>query len=209
MSTALSDTVTPMSGTSLFVDSTGRVRLLEGHLWRLGEEHRETLLAQAVRLGPGTYRADFIDGALTLSARPPSALHDGMPTRVMVSPYAGQTGKFAKPSPGSQYESVRKDGVATLLTDASGTEFLESDRATLIGWDGEQYVLTPRAAAGVASVAERAVMHALPHRFAQLLVTEQMPLLLINAVVGTCAPSIAGRGAFPDEPRRRLDHVLR
>lgn len=190
-----------MSYTTLRVTAASEVVLLEGHVRRLGEGARAPLEQFAAQAGEGVYRAWWREGRLTTERRGPSVLVDGLPTRRVVSPYVGVKGRFAKQASPSPYDAVHAPGVATLLTDETGEELYEADTAALVAWDGAALVLAPEDVPGVASVAEWAVAR-LPHRRARLLVSSGWPLLLINAVVGTCAP--AGWGEFPREVRALL-----
>lgn len=194
--------------TALRVTEAGQVPLLEGHLRRLGESSRTALLEFASRAQPGVYRVRWDGRKLTAELRPPSRLVEGMPTRLVVSPFFGQRGRFAKPAPPSAYDGVRIAGVSSLLTDASGREIYESCVASVVAWDGASLVLPPDEVPAVASVAEAEVASRFPHRRAPILVAGDWPLLLINAVAGTCAVSVQGRVAFPPEVRARLDAAL-
>lgn len=194
--------------TSLLVTAERRVPLFEGHVRRLGEASRAPMRAFLAAASPGVYRVTWDGATLTPTPRGPSRLQEGMPTRLAVSPFAGTRGRFPKPLPPSPYEAVRVPGVATLLTDAAGRELYESCVASLVAWDGAQLVLVPEEAPGVASLAEAAVAEGLPHRRAPLLVASGWPLLLINAVRGTCGVQLAGRAPFPAEVRAELDALL-
>jgi hypothetical protein len=177
------------------------VVLFEGHVWRLGEAARAPLQQFAAQAGEGVYRVWWAGGQLTTERRGPSVLVEGMPVRQVVSPFIGVKGRYANQASPSAYDAVHVPGVATLLTDARGEELYEADTAALVAWDGASLVLAPEDVPGVASVAEWVVAK-LPHRRARLLVSSGWPLLLINALVGTCAP--AGCGEFPREVRTRL-----
>ena len=145
---------------------------------------------------------------MTTTLRNASKLVEGMPTRLMVSPFVGQRGRFAKPSPPNEYASVSVEGVSTLLTDAAGEELYETCVASLVAWDGASLVLAPEEVPAVESVAEAEVWAKLAPRRARLWVKSAWPLLLINAVAGTCAVDLPGRTAFPADQRARLDAVL-
>lgn len=191
----------------LRVDEAGLVPLLRRHARRLG------VSASALReltdtLSPGVYRVMSNGGALEHEQRPASRLVEGMPTRFVVSPYAEREGRFPKPRPPSAYDGVRVPGVSTLLTSVDGHELYESCSASLVAWDGSEVVLVPVSAPGVASLAEEAVAEGVPHRRAILEVESQWPLLLINAVAGTCGIEVPGRRAFPDEVRERIERVV-
>ena len=194
-----------MLTTTTLTVTTG-IPLFEGHVRRLGEASRAQLAAFAERANPGVYRVTWDGTQLTATQRAPSRLFDGMPTRRAVSPYAGTKGKFPKPSSPCPYDAVRIDQVATLLTDARDEELYEACRASIVAWDGSSLVVPPEDAPGVASIAEAEVLAQFPVRRARVLVADQWPLLLINAVVGTC--SLAGSD-FPERLRAELDARLK
>lgn len=198
-----------MSGyTVLRVTKSSAVPLFEGHVRRLGEESRGPLRHFASQAQAGVYQVTWSGGQLLTTSRPPSRLVEGMPTRLVVSPFAGQRGRFAKPAPPSAYDNVRVAGVASLLTDANGEEIYEGCVASVVAWDGAGLVLPVEEAPAVASVAEAEVAQRLAARRARIFVASEWPLLLINAVVGTCAVKVAGRANFPAEARARVDAVL-
>ena len=186
----------------------GHVPLLDLHVARLGTEVDGLLRARLAGASPGAYRVWWDGTTLEVSPRPPSRLREGMPTRRHVSPFIGVRGRFQKPGPGSAYEPLRVEGMATLLTDAADTELYETDAAALIGWDGARFVLVPEDRPGVDSVAERAVQRALNPLRAVLAVDADLPVLLINAVAGSCAVELPRRPPFPLHARARLDAVL-
>jgi hypothetical protein len=194
--------------TVLRVTEASGIPLFEQHVRRLGADSRSALRHFASQAMPGMYRL-WWDGkqfdALKVAG---SALEEGMPTRIAVSPFATRAGRFSKPAPPSLYDSVRIDGVATLLTDLDGVQFYESCRASLLAWDGASLVLPPEDVPAVASVAEAEVLAKFAFRRAPLLVKSEWPLLLLNAVVGTCGITVEGRAAFPAEVRAKLDAVL-
>lgn len=179
------------------------------HAERLGPGASAALQVFSADAAPGLYRARWDGSTLTATPRGPSRLRDGLPTRLAVSPFAHLVGRFPKPAPPSPYDSVRLDGVATLLTDPSGTRLYESCVAGLVAWDGERLVVPPEEAPAVASVAERAVLEHLAPCRAPLWVSADWPLLLVNAAVGTCAVASPGRSPFPAAARARLDDLLR
>lgn len=189
----------------LRVDESGHVPLLERHARRLGVG--AGVLRDALR-APGVFRVTWNGAELVTEQRPGSRLVDDMPARFVVSPYAQRVGRFAKPAPPSAYDGVRVNGVSTLLTSGDGRELYESCSASLVAWDGSSIVVVPLEAPGVASVAEDAVVDALPHRRGVIEVGGDWPLLLINAVASTCAIAVGGRAAFPSEVRRQIHDML-
>ena len=131
-----------------------------------------------------------------------------MSTRFVVSPFADLHGRFAKPAPPNPYDRVRVEGLSSLLTDGAGLELYEACAASIVAWDGKSLVLPPEDVPAVASLAEAEVAARLSPRRARLLAASDWPLLLINAVVGTCAAQVPGRAAFPLKQRKQLDAVL-
>ena len=93
---------------------------------------------------------------------------------------------------------MRASGVATLLTDAAGGEILEACRAAVVAWDGCLYA-PPADRPVVRSVALQALSSALPVLQRPIAVRDDVPLLLVNAVVGVCVPAIAGRRSCPPD----------
>lgn len=193
--------------TVIGITSAG-VPLFDKHVRRLGLSSRPALLRFVSGATPGVYRVTWTGAELLTEARGASRLVEGMPTRTLVSPYAALRGRFAKPAPPNRYESVRIPGVATLLTSEDGAQLYESCSAAVLAWDGAQLVLPPLEAPGVKSLAEEAVVEALPHRRAELLTASDWPLLLINAVAGACTIVVPGRGTFPAEQREKIASVL-
>lgn len=196
-----------MSTTLLRLVPGGRIPLLQRHARRLGEGALEPLRRFSDHSGPGVYRATWERERLTTEARPASRLFEGIPVRLEVSPFANARGRFPKPGPGSAYDGVRRSGVATLLTDVSGAELFEGCVAALVVWDGSTLVLPPLDVPGVDSLAEGAIAATLPHRRAPIPATGDWPLLLVNAVFGTCAPTTT-RAPFPADLRQAIDALL-
>ena len=201
--------VLPRTYTAARVTPDQRLPLGAQHVHRLGDAARPALRAFAAAAEPGVYRLWWNGAELEALKLPGSALREGMPTRFAVSPFAGQRGRFAKPAPPSAYDGVRLEGVATLLTDPRGETLYESCRAALLAWNGEALVLPPEDAPAVRSVAEAAVLASFTVRHAALLVSSGWPLLLLNAVEGTCGITVEGRAPFPTGVRAQLDAVLR
>ncbi|MDP1918405.1 MAG: hypothetical protein Q8L14_19315 [Myxococcales bacterium] len=185
------------------------IPLMHRHAERLGEGAFAALTHfVSLVVDPGVYRVTWDGRQLSTLRRPASRLSEGMPTRRMVSPMAAQRGRFPKPAPPSPYDGVRLDGVSTLLTNGAGDELYESCSATLVAWDGEGLVLPPEDAPAVASVAEAAIAANEPVRRRPLAADGTWPLLLVNAVAGTCAIDVPGRGIFPADVRARLTALL-
>lgn len=194
--------------TVLRVTQSSGLPLFEGHVRRLGEDSRVALRHFASQAAAGVYRVSWDSANLVTTPRPVSRLVEGMPTRFVVSPFSGQRGRFAKPAPPTPYDAVRVSGLSSLLTDLAGTELYEACVASVVAWDGAMVVLPPDDVPAVASLAEAEVAARMPHRRARLWVESQWPLLLINAVVGTCEVRVEGRAKFPGEVRSRIDAVL-
>lgn len=197
-----------MSFTTLRVTEAGVV-LGDAHAARLGtsDEVRRCFAAFCASARPGLYALWSEGGALRVESRERSRLVDGMAVRLWPSPLPPGGGPRPKPPPPSSYDAVRSAGVATLLTDASGTELYESCAAALVAWDGAQLVLVPEDRPRVASLAEALVQSALaPHR--RLLSAQgDEALLLVNAVA-TCEPRCAHRRPFPEPLRARLHRLF-
>ena len=176
--------------TVLRVTKASGVPLFEGHVRRLGASSRGALRQFASQAAAGIYRVTWDGTQLSTLQRPASRLVEGMPTRLVVSPFADQRGRFAKPPPPNPYDAVRVEGVSSLLTDVAGEQLYEACVASIVGWDGARLVLPPQEVPAVASLAEAEVAAKLAPRRARLLVASDWPLLLINAVAGTCAVQV-------------------
>lgn len=124
------------------------------------------------------------DGTLRTERRAASRLREGMPVRYAVSPFADRQGPFPKPAPPNAYAAVRREGVVTLLTDPRGSELYEACSAGVVAWTGAGWIVPPREAPRVDSVAERALWASGRVKAAPIGVGSGMPLVLINAVVG-------------------------
>lgn len=188
--------------TSLLVTTEGVV-LLEQHRARLGPRWRSELDAFARIATPGAWVVRVDSGTFRVEPRSGSRLHDGIALRVRVSPVAHLRGALPKRASPSPWDDVRERGVATLLTDATGTEVFESCSAAVLGWNGAQLVSPPADRPRVASTAVQQVLAHHAHRCAPLAPDD--PLLLVNAVVLTCLPS---GSTFPVELRQRLHALL-
>ena len=196
--------------TTLRVDAGGVV-LLEEHARRLaplGGPALERFHAFARTAAPGVYAIATRGDGLDVTARRGSTLFDGMPWRLAPSPVGRAPGPFPKPAPPGPYAAVRAPGVATLLTSPDGTEIWEACVAAVVGWDGERLVLVPDDRPRVDSTAERAIAARLPVARAPILAAGAMPLLLVNAVKGTCTLAPQGRAPFPPAPLRAIEGVL-
>ena len=190
--------------TTLKVAEAG-VLLFEAHRARLGPAVQAAFDAFAAAATPGVYVLRAEGTGLAVTPRGPSRLFDGIPLRWLPSPLAPGLGPQPKaPSPGP-YDAVRTPGVATLLTDPSGVELWESCTASVLAWDGARLVAVPPTVTRVDSTAEGEVRRRLPVRRAPVRVDAGWPLLLLNAVVGSCAP----RGPdFPAQVRRAVEEAL-
>lgn len=188
--------------TSLLVTTEGVV-LLEQHRARLGPRWRSELDAFARTATPGAWVVRVDSGTFRVEPRPGSRLYDGIATRARVSPVADLRGELPKQASPSPWDDVREPGLATLLTDATGTEVYESCSAAVLGWDGARLVSPPVDRPRVASTAVQLLLAHHAHRCAPL--APDGPLLLVNAVVLTCLPL---GSTFPVELRQRLHALL-
>jgi hypothetical protein len=195
--------------TVLAVGENFTIPLLHRHAERLGEGSFAALKRFVSSVShPGVYRATWDGEQLSTLLRPASRLHEGMPTRQAVSPMAQRLGRFPKPAPPSAYDAVRLEGYSTLLTNETRNMFFEACSATLVAWDGNSLVLPPEDAPAVASLAESAIAANESVRRFPLSTESSWPLLLVNAVVGTCSIDVPGRAAFPAGVRARLGELL-
>ena len=201
-----------MRYTLLRVTSAGIV-LREYHVRRLELGASGAAAEAFARFGdaaePGVW-AVWVEGPerIRTERRAGSRLRDGIATRLACSPIANKQGTIPKPPPPCVYDPVRSDGVATLLTSADGAEIYEACSAAVLGWDGERVVCVPGDRPRVWSTAEAAVREHLPVTEAPIPVRATMPILLVNAVKGTCGMDAPGRDAFPVDVRSGLDHLF-
>ncbi|MGC4123131.1 MAG: hypothetical protein QM765_52900 [Myxococcales bacterium] len=98
--------------------------------------------------------------------------------------------------------------LATLLTSQDGSEIYEACVAAVIGWDGHRVVCVPEEYPRVWSCAEQAIREHLEYRERPLKADSDEPLLLVNAVKGTCELSLPGRAPFPAKARAAIDSLL-
>lgn len=185
----------------------GGIVACDAHVSRLRGSRPFSRLCRALAVGVWAVWADGQDARF--EARGESRLSDGMPVRLAVSPIAGTDGPIVKPAPPSPYDGVRVPGVATLLTTRDGAEILEACSAAVVGWDGDRFVHVPDDRPRVWSTAEATLRATLPFRSRPLRPAEDLPLVLVNAVRGTCAVDLPGRVPFPAEARRALEDTLR
>jgi hypothetical protein len=200
-----------MPYTLLKVTERGVV-LWDYHVRRLGLERecaaREAFIRFAREAAPGVWAVwSEASQSIRVEARSGSRLRDGMPVRFAPSPVLGASGPIPKPAPPSVYDGVRVAGTATLLTTSDGLEILEACSAAVVSWDGECLVCVPRDRPRVDSMAEAAIRDRLRICEAPIPASSNA-LLLVNAVVGTCALDEARSGAFPPEERLRIDEML-
>ncbi len=196
--------------TSISVNERGVV-LFEQHCARLAPAGSECVLAFrrfAASAARGVYSIRAQRDGLEVTPRGPSALVDGISTRLLSSPYLDRVGCYAKPLPPSRYDDVRIRGVATLLTSADGTELFESCTASVIVWTGERLITPPLDRPAVASTAIAALHASGLITFAPIATDSAEPLALVNAVAGVCEPAIATRGPFPKDVRERLEALF-
>ena len=201
-----------MPYTLLKVTESGVV-LLEYHLRRLGlsdgERTARKVFAHFLREAPAgvwAVRVVAFDG-IEATRRPGSRLFDGMPTRLAPSPIASHAGTIPKPASPSPFDAVRLPGVATLLTSPNGREIYEACSASVIGWDGAQLVCVPSDRPRVWSTTEAAIREHLQVREGPIGV-ESMPILLVNAVKGTCAVAGPSSLSFPEKVRGDIEALL-
>ena len=190
--------------TTLRVTEAGVV-LYAAHRERLGSDTQLAFDRFAATATPGVYAVSAEGGVLDVVRRAGSRLFDGIPTRHLPSPLAPGRGALAKPAPPCPYDAVRTQGCATLLTDESGAEILESCSAAVLTWDGRALVAAPEDRSRVASTAEGAILARLSFRRAPRLVKDAAALILVNAVALTCLPQ---GSTFPSAVRAQLDEVL-
>ena len=198
---------------TLLLSAEDGVVLFDYHRRRLnpdGDPAVDRAFARFARETPPGVHAVWVGegGALRSESRGGSRLFEGMPARFVVSPVAGGSGAAPKPSPPSPYDVVRADGVATLLTSADGTEIYEACVAAVLGWDGERIVCVRADRPRVWSTGEAAVREHLRVTEAPLAADAATPLLLVNAVRGTCAVTLPGRDAFPAGPRADVERLF-
>jgi hypothetical protein len=189
----------------------GGVVLLEAHARRLAPRVgplRDRFLAFARSAAPGVYALTARGDALSVEARGESALVDGTPWRLAVSPVAGARGALAKPPPPGPYAAVRARGVATLLTSRDGEEIFEACVAAVVGWDGDRLILPPVDRPRVDSTSEQAIAENLPCTRAPIPSRGAMPLLLVNAVKGACTLAARGRAPFPAAQVKAIERLL-
>jgi hypothetical protein len=195
------------------------VLLWDYHLRRLalpaGSAEAEALrrFAREAESGVWAVRAAAGQG-FRAEPRAGSQLRDGLPWRIERSPAAGLPGPFPKPAPPCLYDAVRREDTATLLTPPDGSEIYEACRAAVVAWDGEGLVCVPRDRPRVWSTAEAAIRDHLGCREAPI-APGAWPLLLVNAVKGTCEPGPAVRpsapvaaGPFPAAVRAEIEALF-
>jgi hypothetical protein len=94
-----------------------------------------------------------------------------------------------------------------LLTSPDGAEIYEACSAAVVGWDGSRIICSPEDRPRVWSTAEMAIREHLPVQEAPIRL-RAMPLLLVNAVKGTCGLDPKVGGDFPAQARQTIEEVL-
>lgn len=208
-----------MRYTLLRLTSRGIV-LCEYHLRRLrrDEEYNRGAIDRAARTaldrlcrdhGPGVWAITIgDDDQARIEARSASSLHDGMPARFAPSPLRGKRGMVPKPPSPSPYDAVRVEDETTLLTSPDGTEIYEACRAAVLAWDGERVVCVPPDRPRVWSTAEAALREHMPVRECPIAVDSPTPILLVNAIKGTCTVDLPTRLPTPDPVRRSIERLF-
>lgn len=193
--------------TVLRITPAKEVPLRRRHAERLGHAAEASFTSFLKSAAPGIHRVWWDGTSLGSAAVAASRLFEGIPVRLLPSPFSRSVGAFPKPRAPSPYDGVRLANVATLLTNPGGTAIQEACSAGVIAWNGHSVVLVPEATPRVASLAEAALAAHEPVTRALIATDASWPLLLCNAVVGTCAITSA-RPPFPADVRARLDAIL-
>jgi hypothetical protein len=198
---------------TVFLKRDAGVVLLEYHRRRLLGDSSAAAEAPFVRFAreaPAGVWAVWVDdqGAVRSEPRGGTRLFEGMPVRSVPSPVAARAGRFPKEPAPSAYDAVRRAGVATLLTSADGGEILEGCVAAVLAWDGRGIVVPPADRPRVWSTAEEAVREHLSVTEAPIAASGPWPLLLVNAVKGSCAVTVPGRAPFPPGVRAEIDRLF-
>jgi len=185
------------------------------HLRRLGLDAEEAAPALgafrrfAAEASPGVFALLLHGPSLSVESRPGTRLRDGMPARVAPSPVTDRAGPLPKPASPGPYDAVRQSGIATLLTSLDGEEIYEACSAAVLGWDGGRLVCVPDDRPRVWSTAEAAVREHLPVVERPILLRSRMPILLVNAVKGTCSLAAPRRDPFPTRAREEIERLFR
>lgn len=187
------------------------VVLYQWHARRLaaaGQAVLDAFAAFSREAAPAVYTLRAAEGLLRVEPREPSRLFDGIPTRFAPTPLEPNEGAVAKPASPCRYDGVRLRGVSTLLVSADGEEIYEACSAAVVGWDGVRLLRVPSDRPRVSSTSEAALRDQLPTHEAALLRSDEVPLLLVNAVKGTCRIDLPGRPPFPEHVRESIDELL-
>ncbi len=182
------------------------------HERRLGLQRGTLLFDEFVqfsrRAEPGVWAVWLDDQGIRVEIRPESRLRDGMETRLVVSPVGNHKGTMPKGAVLEAYNSVRVPGIATLLTSQDGREIYEACSAAVLGWDGAEVVCVPNDRPRVDSTSETAIREHVTHVERPIPVGAIMPLLLVNAVKGTCTVASPSRGQYPSKVVEHIQGVL-
>ena len=185
----------------------------------LFEQHRRRFEPEGVRAvaafesfaatgSPGIYALKWNDDRLSVVMRVRSRLRDGMPVRFVCTPLGPADAYQRKTPPPHAYDGVRAEGVASLLTSPDGREVYEACSAAVVSWCDGRFILAPSDRPRVWSTTEAWLGEATSCLEAPILVEDDAPLALINAVAGICLVSVPGRKSMPELPREIIRSLL-
>ncbi|MDQ3262155.1 MAG: hypothetical protein M3Y59_00630 [Myxococcota bacterium] len=202
--------MTPLAYTTLRVTTFGVV--LCGFHWtrfeRAGPLAADAFARFSTSATPGNYTLRWDGLTLQTDRFDRSRLEEGMPVRTAPSPLRPGDRLIDKPPPEGTYAAVRSPGFATLLTSPDGAELYEESVSALFGWDGRTLISPPKDRPRVLSTSELAIRGGLEVTEAPIRADSDQPLLLVNAVKGTCAPATPGRAPFPSAVREEINALL-
>ena len=199
-----------MSYTLLRVIEAGVV-LFEQHRRRFEQSGARAVSAFesfAAAASPGIYALQWTNDRLAVVMRVRSRLRDGMPVRFMRTPLGTADLHQRKTPPPHSYDGVRAEGVVSLLTSPDGREVYEACSAAVVSWRDGQFILAPSDRPRVWSTTEAWLGEATSCTEAPILVEDDAPLALINAVAGICLVSVPRRKSMPELPREIIRSLL-